>query len=245
MKGLEQLALLPITKLVHLQLPQHKLRLGHLVERFISNQLHQINNIKVLAENLQIKQAKQTIGELDVLLLQNNTPVHLEIVYKFYLYDETVGTNELEHWIGPNKKDSLVHKLNKLKTKQLPLLHNSETQQALKQFNISISTIKQYVHFKAQLFVPFQQGKTTYPFINNACIVGVYLNLVETIHFKDYLWYLPNKYNWLATPQLNVHWYPYEKAIAAIKTLLTNKRAPLCWVKTPNNELKKIFVVWW
>ena len=56
---------------------------------------------------------KITIGEIDCLIEYLNKYIHLEIVYKFYLYDEHINTGELDHWIGPNRKDSLVFKLNK------------------------------------------------------------------------------------------------------------------------------------
>ena len=114
---------------------KQKLRLGHLVERFVSHELHYSKNIEVLAENIQIKQEKVTIGEIDCLLKYKQTPIHLEISYKFYLYDESVGASELEHWIGPNRKDSLIEKITKLKTKQLPLLYKPAAEQLLKQFS--------------------------------------------------------------------------------------------------------------
>jgi len=57
-------------------------------------------------------------------LWENNKPIHLEIIYKFYLYDPSIGLTQLDHWIGPNRRDSLVKKLTKLKQKQLPLLYH-------------------------------------------------------------------------------------------------------------------------
>ncbi len=242
---MEQIAPLTPAPLTNLQLPQHNIRLGHLVERYIIHQLQQNTNTQLLTSNLQIKHNKQTIGELDVIFLQNNTPIHLEIVYKFYVYDETVGSSELEHWIGPNRKDSLVEKLHKLKTKQLPLLHKPEAISVLKQLNISPDKTKQYVHFQAQLFVPYQQNKTTYPKINQGCIVGFYVNLKNSSNFKTCQWYIPSKHNWLVTPHNNVPWSTYTSVISEIKNLLANNKAPLCWLKTPDNKLEKIFVVWW
>ena len=88
-----------------------KLRLGKLVERFVSYELQQDSSIQIIAENIQIQQEKITIGELDCILFKNKTPIHLEIVYKFYLYDTTVGYSEIERWIGPNRRDSLLQKL--------------------------------------------------------------------------------------------------------------------------------------
>lgn len=66
---------------------QQKLRLGKLVERFVSFELAQDSKIEVLAENIQIQKDKITLGELDCLLLKNEKPIHLEIIYKFYLFD--------------------------------------------------------------------------------------------------------------------------------------------------------------
>ena len=99
-----------------------KIRLGKYIERLVSFQLSQENSITILCENVQIQKEKRTLGELDCILKQENTVIHLEVIYKFYLFDATVGNSEIEHFIGPNRKDSLLEKLTKLKEKQLPLL---------------------------------------------------------------------------------------------------------------------------
>ena len=143
------------------------LRLGKRVERFISHQLQQYSSIKILAENIQIQNGKTTVGEIDFIIQQNNIPIHLEVVYKFYLYDESVGETELAHWIGPNRKDSLVEKLTKLKEKQLPLVYKEQTIPLLKSLNLNSENIQQQVYFKAQLFVPFQLRNTSFKLINN------------------------------------------------------------------------------
>ena len=95
------------------------LRLGKYVERLVSFELKQQEDVSVLAENIQIQEGKITLGELDCLLIKDNKPIHLEIIYKFYLYDASVGNTEIEHFIGPNRKDSLTEKLIKLSDKSL------------------------------------------------------------------------------------------------------------------------------
>lgn len=62
-------------------------RLGKLVEEFVFYQLQQEDSIDWIIENVQIQNGKQTIGELDALYYENNQLIHLEVVYKFYLYD--------------------------------------------------------------------------------------------------------------------------------------------------------------
>ncbi|MCX7548096.1 DUF1853 family protein [Xanthomarina sp. F1114] len=221
------------------------IRLGKRVEQFVFFQLKQLPQIKIVFENLQIQKEKHTIGEMDGLILINSQPVHLEIIYKFYVYDESVGSNSLEHWIGPNRKDSLIQKLDKLKNKQLPLLYHPETSKYLEKHNINIEEIKQQVLFKAQLFLPFNKTIPDLKLINSASVVGFYLKQGEISQFKTSKFLIPSKANWLQEPHTQVTWLTYTLFLESITPILENKTAPLIWIKLPNGELKKCFVVWW
>lgn len=243
--GLTQIKLPePDSDLAEINIKQ-KLRLGHLVERFVSHELNCHKTIEIVAENIQIKRDKVTIGEIDCLLKYNHTPIHLEIIYKFYLYDESVGNSELEHWIGPNRKDSLIEKITKLKTKQLPLLYKPETEQYLDKHKLNVSTIQQQVYFKAQLFVPYQMHGMSLRLINNQCIQGYYLHFNNLEQLNNHQFYIPIKLDWLTEVHDDVTWLDYNEGIKIIKESIIQERAPLCWVKSENNTLQKIFVVWW
>src|SRR5690606_14715855 len=151
----------------------------------------QIPQTTILCENLQVQQEKHTLGEMDALLLMNNQSIHLEIIYKFYVYDDSVGNTELEHWIGPNRKDSLVQKLDKLENKQLPLLYQSATLKSLEEYDLNMDQIKQQVLFKAQLFVPFNKSIPDFQFINPEAVYGFYIKKAELPEFKTCKFYLP------------------------------------------------------
>ncbi len=222
-----------------------KLRLGKLVERFVSFDLQQNSSIEIIAENIQIQQEKITLGELDCILLKNEKPIHLEIVYKFYLHDSSVGESELAHWIGPNRRDSLLQKLNKLKEKQLPLLYSNECLTYLKKLELISNEIDQQLYFKAQLFVPLKEYGNKFPLINNKCINGFYINLKELDEFKDGKFHIPNKHNWLVIPHTDIDWLSFKIFSVKLQQSLSEERAPLCWLKKPNGELLKFFVVWW
>jgi len=221
------------------------LRLGHLVERFVSNELKSNPSIDILAENVQVKQHKITIGEIDCLLLHNHAPIHLEIIYKFYLYDESVGNSELEHWIGPNRKDSLIEKITKLKNKQLPLLYKPETAALLANLKLDINTIQQQVYFKAQLFVPLQLRGFPLRLVNNNCIQGYYLRYSDLDRLNNHQFYIPSKLDWLTQVYPDVAWLDYNEGLKIITTSINQERSPLCWIKDENDMLQKIFVVWW
>ena len=222
------------------------MRLGKWVEAYTSFQLQKQTGIEIIAENKKIYREKQTIGELDLLLFQINQPIHLEIAYKFYLYDTTQDyDNPLAPWIGPNRKDSLLFKLEKLKEKQLPLLHKVEAKNSLEEYGLSASTINQYVCFKAQLFLPYQNRTMTIDMLNPNCVYGWYLGFNEIALLNSNSFYIPSKLEWLITPNDSVEWLNYDDAVSIIKEAIERKQSPMCWIKSSTNQLQKCFITWW
>ncbi|WP_299064660.1 DUF1853 family protein [uncultured Polaribacter sp.] len=222
-----------------------KLRLGKYIERFVSFQLSQEKNLTIICENIQIQKEKRTLGELDCILKKENIPIHLEVIYKFYLYDASVGNTEIEHFIGPNRKDALVEKLHKLKEKQLPLLHSKECISFLKTINLKPLEIEQQVYFKAQLFVPFSKQNIQLTNLNQECIVGFYSNQKQIEHFSNCKFFIPNKKDWIVIPHKNVSWLYFKEFKILTQEYYQRKFSPLCWIKKENGELLKIFLVWW
>lgn len=222
-----------------------KQRLGKYIEQFVLYNLKEQKNTIVLAKNLQIFNNKTTIGELDCIYKKNNVFFHLEIVYKFYLYLPDKNKEELHCFIGPNKKDSLIEKLEKLKLKQLPLLYSSSTNSYLKNLKLSANTIKQEVCFKAQLFLPLKFKNITLKKVNNNAIFGFYMNSNELYKFKECKFYIPIKKDWLLIPKQHVNWMSITDFKIKTKQLLLNKFSPLCWLKNKNGEIEKFFLVWW
>ena len=192
-----------------------------------------------------VQDGKLTLGELDCLLKENGQPIHLEIVYKFYLYDETAGPTEIDHWIGPNRKDSLTQKIKKLKAKQLPLLYHNLTKPLLQKLDLHAEDIQQRVCFKAQLFVSLQNQKQTFKSINNSCITGIYIKQIELKQFVDCQFYLPKKTDWLMEVQIEVSWLSFKAFTIQLNSVLIEKKSPLCWIKKRNGKTQKCFIVWW
>ncbi len=217
------------------------IRLGKLIEQFVLFELAQDDSIEVLKSNVQVF---EEIGELDCLLTQLAKNIHLEIVYKFYLYDPSIPT-ELHRWIGPNRNDNLVHKIKKLKEKQLPLLYHSQTAHALTALNLTSDDFIQQLYFKAQLFVPFEKIESAFPFVNNDCIQGYYIRPQDLGHFRDYSFYIPAKLDWLVAPHSGVTWMTFETFKEHISKALEAHQSPLCWMQSPGGRMEKMFVVWW
>ncbi|OBQ52502.1 DUF1853 family protein [Tamlana sp. s12] len=224
---------------------QPNLRLGKRVEQFVFFQLSSYNDIKILLKNTQIQNNKQTIGEIDCILELDQTFIHLEIVYKFYLYDPNHGQTEIEHWIGPNRKDTLLKKITKLNEKQLPLLYNEHTQKVLKPLQVQSESIKQQVYFKAQLFLPFEDFDTPFDILNSACISGFYIHYTRIAELQHCKFFIPDKIDWLQETQNQVDWCSYSVFCDSIESVIQQKIAPLCWIKFPKGRIQKCFVVWW
>ncbi len=220
------------------------IRLGNYVEQLVFYQLEQDENLQLLTKNKQVFSNKITLGEIDCLLLQGNQPIHLEIAYKFYLYDVSVGNTFLEHWIGPNRRDSLLLKLKKVKEKQFPLLYSKECKDLLEQLELDINSIQQKTFFKAQLYVPYQ-NEINFEHLNNQCVQGFYVNSHQLKEFSDCKFYIPIKLDWIIEPHSNVSWLSFEDSSKRILEFHEQKSAPLCWMKKPNGQIHKLCIVWW
>jgi hypothetical protein len=219
--------------------------LGKYIERFVSFQLEQEESTTIISENIQIQKEKITLGELDCILLKDKKPVHLEIIYKFYLYDTTFGSSEIEHFIGPNRKDSLVEKLVKLKDKQLPLLYSEACKTYLKTIPLEFQEIEQQVYFKAQLFVPYSNRNLVLKELNQNCIAGFYINQKELENLRHCKFYIPTKKEWLVIPHTKVDWLNFSPFKENSNHSLERQFSPLCWAKNPNGTLQKFFLIWW
>jgi len=227
-----------------IKLAKPELRLGKRVEQFVAFQLEKEGS-SVIASNIQIKKEKETIGEIDFIIQKNNKPIHLEVCYKYYLFDPYFEGKEIEKWIGPNRRDSFKLKLEKLQNKQFPLLHNPATKFELSALKIATEKIEQKVLFKAQLYIPAAHEFQNNLPINELNIQGFYYRLTELDSFSDCKFFIPKKPDWLITPFPQINWLNYDNFKKDISTHLSQNSAPLCWLKKPSGAIEKLFVVWW
>lgn len=225
------------------------LMLGKRAERFFENYIKYKQKYSIVLANKQINCELLTLGEFDFILAKDEQFFHVECVYKFYLFDPTIITkNVLEGWVGPNRKDLLVKKLDKLKHHQLPLLFNEHTRPVLDQYNIPLNAITQQVSFKAQLFINSNLDLPAFQSINKNCVAGFWMyydHFINDEHFKNYKFYIPKKHNWFILPDTHVDWLSYKDFGTLLSRFMIEKRSPLCWFKSSKGLLEKGFIVWW
>ena len=225
-----------------------RLTLGNRVERFFEFYINASKNYELIKSNIQIIKDKHTIGELDFIIYDKREEkyIHIEHVYKFYLYDDTIE-NEIDRYIGPNCNDTLVKKLTKLKDKQIPLLFNDVTQKYLT--DIEINTIEQKVCFKGNIYLPLHLEGKSIPLVNDECIRGFYVNKEDFLtneKFKGYKYFKPDKFDWVCDPNINDTWYSFDEVINEINVLLDDDKSTLVWMKDiERNISKSFFITYW
>jgi hypothetical protein len=238
------LSKLELPTCIELELPIN-LRLGHLVEKIVAGLFKKSSNYKLLYENTQILNHKETIGELDFIVQEHYTEqvIHLELAYKFYLFDPNISSEPLHNWIGPNRNDSLKEKLDKLKAKQFPLLYHDCTRATLN--TIEIDKVSQALCLLVSLFIPFEFKEKFSPIYKKG-IVGYYINFETFIdlHTVNKSYYLPVKKEWGIVPSENETWFGLENIQKSVAIHLQDKQAPLCW-QVVNGIYSQFFIVWW
>jgi len=220
------------------------LRLGHLAESIVSQLIKASSNYQVLFENIQLIEDKQTIGEMDFILKDTITKslTHMELAYKFYLYDPNISKVTLNNWIGPNRNDSLKNKLEKTKRKQFPLLQHKVAQSTL---GLEMKEVSQALCLLVNLYVPYEYKGSINPMYEKA-VKGYYFNLETFISLdnSEKSYHFPTKKEWGMDPAENETWTNFKNTEEHLKTSIQEKQAVLCWQKQEDNFIE-FFIVWW
>lgn len=113
-------------------------RLGKYFENLIAFWLETSPRYELLARNLQVRDAKQTYGELDLIArdLESGRVAHWEVAVKFYL--QMGPEADLFSWVGPNRRDSLGRKAGHLLEHQASRAQHPVARQQLEQLGIAV-----------------------------------------------------------------------------------------------------------
>ena len=243
-EGIEQFSIQKIDE-PQLTIPiPRNLKLGHLVEYFVKQEFYAHPSIEIIAQNIQVNGDKETLGEFDFFIRSNNSYYQIEVAYKFYLYDPKVGESAIDHWIGPNRKDNLKAKLQKINERQFPLLHHPKSANELAIYSIPVKDVVQRCYFKGQLFLPENCIEDVTP-LNSEAIAGYYLHFNQIESLSDCKIYIPSKHDWISDPHSYVDWLSYVDAKAKLEESINQNRSKMIWIKNKQGNLRKAFVVWW
>ncbi len=247
---LHQFYLPEVSKSIHFTLDdelEYQRVLGKQMERLFEYFISKADDYRILDKNFQIHQNKITLGEIDFLL--ENIPkqqfLHVEMVYKFYIYDPSLSG--YKGWIGPNRRDSLLQKITKLKTKQFPFLYHPLTENYLNSLGVSAFQFEQQVCFKAFLFLPKNGDKINLLELNEACLAGYWIHFSEfqSKYYKDKTFICPPKQDWPLPPESGENWISFSVVCKQIQYFFLKNKSPLIWMKIDNFNYERFFVVSW
>ncbi len=139
-------------ELLNLLHQRYNPRLGYYFEVLVELWLQQIYPDFCFAPHLQIKADGKTVGEFDFLFSQatEHETSHWEVAVKFYLRYEHEEERVL--WYGPNSRDRLDLKLDKMFQHQLRLGFKPQSQSVLRQ--MGFLNIVPHALMKGYLFYP-------------------------------------------------------------------------------------------
>jgi hypothetical protein len=170
--------------------------------------------------------------------------VHVELSCKFYLFDTDNHTSFEGKWIGPNRKDTLLDKVTKLREKQFPLLSHANTREYLEPLQFDpLKAIQQY-YMATSLYVPSDYDISCLPEAYQKCIVGYWIYYKDLILHPDCTYAIPSKKEWLLPPENIVYWYNAKDIFAEILDAIQHKKSPQLY-KKKGTLIEKFFVVWW
>ncbi|NKI32265.1 DUF1853 family protein [Croceivirga thetidis] len=223
------------------------LRLGHQMEHVFKHLVSISSTHEVIFSNLLIEEGKIRVGELDFILkdVLNGMHLHVELAYKFYIINPEIS-EPIYRLMGPNKRDMFYTKLDKLKEKQLPLLHHESLLPYWKSHDINPFEINQQCCFKAQLFEPYVNKSSIRP-LNGDCIVGNWVRFDE-FNSKEFglaQFYIPHKTEWVLKPHQAVDWKSHFEILMEVNLHMIKENSPMLWIKHASGEMTKLFVVWW
>jgi len=158
-------------------------RLGNYFETLWCFALQLNSRYQLIERKLQIHDGERTLGEMDFIVLDNETGryAHWELAIKFYLG----AGDSVNHdaWHGPGKQDRLDLKVNHLLSRQTLLSTHPVAKAQLEQRGIVIDECA--VILKGRLFYPWQHGgPENYPQnANPSHLRGQWLTRQRSIQF--------------------------------------------------------------
>lgn len=174
-------------------------RLGFYFENLIHYWLIHNQRYQVIKDHLAIHDQGKTIGEFDFIIKDHLTSkiYHWELTIKYYLKLKNL-------WFGPNQKDRLDLKIDKLISHQTQLSKNPVVAKKLK--NLKIRIDETWVFSKGYLFYPFDDHKTNSNHIHPNHLKGFWSTLsdfIKKFSHQNCHWKIVDKKNWLSKNRIS------------------------------------------
>ena len=155
---------------------------------------------EMIAHNLPVREGKKTLGEFDILYFcrRRNRAIHLELAVKYFLATPkpAVQGEDFSYWLGPNSRDRLDIKWQRMLSHQLALPATAAAKKELAER--SINEVDQEVAIKGWLF-HHRHGTPVHPSLSPQHPRGVWWPRTEFLREHSLArWRYLSKPHWLA-----------------------------------------------
>jgi len=176
-------------------------KVGLLFESLVLYWLEHGSRFTVLGQNVPVKNDERTLGAYDLVVQRADGRVeHWELAIKFYLQKH--ADSAWDAWVGPNARDRLDLKLNKMLLHQLPLSNTGPGRHALRDLGV-VGPVKRRAFIKGMFFTPWQEADPIMPMgADPRQTHGVYVRQSELAAYVDGFprsrWIQRQKPHWMA-----------------------------------------------
>ena len=186
-----------------------QMRLGHYAEWLMQQWLGQCSQVTAVVHNVTIYQQRRSLGELDLVYRDTQGCWHhLELAIKYYLFDPAVE-GELSCFVGPNRKDTLARKLDKLIDHQLPIALSDEGRETLAGLGIE-QLASQQLWLTGRLFYPAKLIDKQFNTLNPTHLRGWWRSLTGLKHYIEqnpqHSWRQLDRSEWLSGFSQQPNW---------------------------------------
>ncbi|PYF83221.1 hypothetical protein DFP75_102315 [Marinomonas alcarazii] len=175
--------------------------LGSYFETLFSFAIRHLSVLTVHYEHVQIVSEVRTLGEVDMLVETPEGQLHqFEIAIKFYLERQDLYP---DHWIGPNKNDSLLKKVSRARDHQLQILQTEEGKSAIAEVAQGRTPQANLLIF-GRLYSALDQGYDISSWLTQTNYGG-WVRASDFMSLKSYFsnFFVLQKPHWLSSPAVN------------------------------------------
>jgi hypothetical protein len=191
----------------------------------------------LLAQNLQVRDETRTLGAFDFVLRHGTGQAqHWEVAVKFYLQRQ--ASEDWTAWVGPNQRDRLDIKLERMRHHQLPLSARLEAANALASIHIA-EPPEQIALLKGMFFVPWNAPSLRPRGCAPETPVGQWITTSDFAAFSETQppcrWCVREKPDWLG-PARRTRDGSSSTADALVRLKANGARRPQLWSRLVEHE---------
>ena len=219
-------------------------RLGLYFEQLWQFFLQRDQQVDLLAHNLPVRAAGRTLGEFDLIYYCHTRQrhVHLELAVKFYLL-RPGASSAWHNWLGPNSRDRLDRKIERMRQHQLRLADTPAGAAVLNA--LGVSEVLREMEVKGRLFRHLHAPASAPPCTHQGLQLERWLRCAELEDFLQsrYSYGLLQRQQWLAGTVHQRALSPGDLQQGVAKELRLHGRPVQIVAVGPGGEERRYFVV--